>query len=80
MYFVTHFNAHEHNSYHWMPPNIPFCYFLKHFLFLFYLYDEHMTTNDCYLHVSIKTPCYLNEYSIYNIFTMAFVTYIDFEL
>lgn len=55
-----------------------FCsYFLILFIFSYYLFDEHMTTFDCYL--SIKIPCYINKYPICSTFMMAFVTYLDFE-
>lgn len=56
-----------------------FCsYFLNLFIFSYYLFDEHMTTYDCYL--SIKIPCYMIKYPICSTFMMAFVTYLDFEL
>lgn len=56
-----------------------FCfYFLILFIFSYYLFDEHMTSYDCYL--SIKIPCYMNKYTICSTFMMAFVTYLDFEL
>lgn len=53
-------------------------YFLNLFIFSYYLFDEHMTTYDCYL--SIKIPCYINKYPICSTFMIAFVTYLDFEL
>lgn len=58
-----------------------FCsYFLTLFYFSCYLFDEHMTTYDCYLSNKIHVPCYMNKYPICSTFMMALVTYVDFEL
>lgn len=82
--------VYKDKSNHWTPPIFrfgfffvfifyTFCfYFLILFIFSYYLFDEHMTSYDCYL--SIKIPCYMNKYTICSTFMMAFVTYLDFEL